>query len=193
MKINFRSITPIRSCKKKYSQYTSFKDHLAKDFNYRCGYTDCPDFWFGGKVNFHIDHFIPWKSHPDKPYLKTDYSNLVYCCSYVNILKSNDEHNYLDPCNIDYNEHFHRDKLGYIIASDKSEKAKYMYDKLKMYMKRYQIIWMLENLFDKIEQLSNAIDNCTNPSEKSELQVATCELIPLALEYKKYLSEAQKQ
>ena len=53
----FRYNSPARTCVKIYTNYRSFKQYLAADFNSRCGYTDCPDFWFGGKNNFHIDHF----------------------------------------------------------------------------------------------------------------------------------------
>lgn len=89
--MNFRDKQPIRTCVKKYANYKSYKPYLAKDFFNRCGYTDCSDFWFGGMNNFHIDHFKPWKKYPQNPLLKTDYQNLVYCCSYVNILKSDDQ------------------------------------------------------------------------------------------------------
>lgn len=192
MKIKFRSQSPIRKCTKKYVSYNSFKPFLATDFNYRCGYTDCSDFWFGGKSNFHIDHFIPWKNHPDLPNLKNSYSNLVYCCSFVNILKSNDETDYLDPCNTDYNDHFYRNLNGEIRPNPKSKSAIYMYDKLKLYMQRYQIIWMLDNLFNKVELLSNEIEITSDKVRKDILKSTMCELIPLVVEYKKYLSTSQK-
>jgi hypothetical protein len=155
----FREIAPARTYTNIHSNYHLYKPYLAKDFNYKCGYTDCSDFWFGGKNNFHIDHFIPWKKHiKDKPYLKTDYSNLVYCCSYVNVLKSDDEGTYLDPCDKDYNQHFQRENNGKIIPL--TDSAKYMYKKLKLYLERYRIIWMLDQLDHKInilESIGNAL------------------------------------
>ncbi|WP_139796208.1 MULTISPECIES: HNH endonuclease signature motif containing protein [Enterobacter] len=193
MKVNFRNHNPIRKFTKKYATYTAYKKYLAEDFNYRCGYTDCPDFWFGGQDNFHIDHFIPWKNHPEQPALKTDYSNLVYCCSYVNILKSNDESNYLDPCSVDYNQHFYRDVTGHIKPISGSLAASYMYSKLKMYMRRYQIIWMLDNLFEKLQSLSCAIEETKDESLKNDLKNAMCELVPIVVKYKCYLSESQKK
>ena len=78
---NFRNQTPVRTFTKTYKRYRSYKIYLAKDFNYRCGYTDCPDFWFGGKNTFHIDHFKPFSKNPT---LETDYSNLVYACRACN-------------------------------------------------------------------------------------------------------------
>ncbi|WP_145962309.1 HNH endonuclease signature motif containing protein [Pectobacterium peruviense] len=187
----FRLQTPKRTCVKSYKIYGSYKPYLAKDFYNRCGYTNCPDFWFGGKGNFHIDHFIPWKKHPTQPNLKTDYSNLVYCCSYVNILKSDDETAYLDPCNEDYNNHFLRDDYGNILANKKSVKAVYMHNKLKLYLKRYQIIWMLENLFSRMEAVKEAIQQSPDGQQKEELKYAMSDLACVMLDYKKYLSENQ--
>lgn len=191
MNQKFRTKSPVRTCQVKYKVYGSYKPFLAKDFNNRCGYTDCPDFWFGGRGNFHIDHFIPWKKYPAKPSLKTDYNNLVYCCSYVNILKSDDETAYLDPCNVDYNNHFSRSLHGEIQPNKSSAKALYMYSKLKLYLKRYQIIWMLEQLFQKMELINEAIGKTYNEKHKNELKIAMADLACLMLEYKKYLSENQ--
>ena len=84
----FRTTRPRRTCTVKKADYRQYKDALAADFNNRCGYTDCVDYWFGGKRNFQIDHLKPHSVYPDK---KAEYSNLVYCCSYVNRAKSNDD------------------------------------------------------------------------------------------------------
>ena len=188
---NFREKQPSRTCKKTYAVYGSFKPYLASDFLERCGYTDCPDFWFGGANNFHIDHFIPWKNYPAKPNLKTDYSNLVYCCSYVNILKSNDEGHYIDPCDVDFNQHFTRDAIGNILPLAVSVEGNYMYGKLKLYMKRYQIIWTLENIFNKMKLLKQAIENTADSKLKNDLLVANGELGMVMTEYLEYLRKNQ--
>jgi hypothetical protein len=189
MTIKFRDFHPKRTCTIVYSNYGSYKPYLKKDFHNRCGYTDCPDFWFGGKNNFHIDHFLPWKSYPDKPHLKTDYQNLVYCCSYVNILKSNDCNIYLDPCNTDFNSHFTRNSSGRIIPT--SITAQYMYKKLKLYLKRYEIIWMLEKLFNKMDKLANAIELEEENYKKNELKIVLADLSCVMLQYRKYLVDNQ--
>jgi hypothetical protein len=179
----FREIIPVRTYVVKHINYCNYKPHLAKDFNNRCGYTNCSDSWFGGRNNFHIDHFIPWKKHEhDMPHLKTDYANLVYCCSYVNILKSDDEGTYLDPCNVDYNKYFKREDDGTIIPL--SIEAKYMYQKLKLYLKRYSIIWMLEQLEAKKEQLWSLIQNYDN-SKIKELYI---QIDRKYTDYKRYLN-----
>lgn len=147
----FRELIPLRSCTKKFSSYSSYKNYLAADFNNRCGYTDSHHRWFGGISTFHIDHFKPHKKFPA---LAAEYSNLVYACSYVNILKSDDDpNNYLDPCTVNYNQHFFRSTSGTIHANASSPQAVYMHKKLKLGLARYQVIWLLEKCDKSMEQL----------------------------------------
>lgn len=188
MGIDFRKISPIRTCTKSYANYRSYKPYLAKDFNNRCGYTDCSDFWFGGKNSFHIDHFKPWKNNP---VLKTTYSNLVYCCSYVNILKSDDESDYLDPCDDDFNAHFERDVNGNILPKVSSTQAIYMYKKLKLYLKRYQIIWKLDEIFSKMNELKTAINNSKSKKKQKKLLILQGELANEFTTYMGYLKSNQ--
>jgi len=188
MAINFRNTLPARTCTKSYSNYRSYKPFLANDFNNRCGYSDCSDFWFGGKNSFHIDHFKPWKKNP---MLKTTYSNLVYCCSYVNILKSDDEGDYLDPCDVDFNSHFERDENGTILPKASSVNAIYMHNKLKLYLKRYQIIWKLDEILLRMGKLKPAINNPKNKLIKQELLVLQGELGNELTTYIDYLRSNQ--
>lgn len=163
-KVMFRKTKPERTCTKTYKRYQPFKSDLAKDFNSRCGYTDCADKWFGGITTFHIDHFKPSKHYPA---LRTNYSNLVYSCSYVNILKSDDDpSNYLEPCTDDYNQHFYRDKLGTILPYPNSPKAKYMHQKLKLGLTRYQVIWLLDKLFDCMKGLQTVVEKLPDGSNE---------------------------
>jgi len=181
---NFRDTSPKRSCTKNYANYRSFKPDLAEDFNHKCGYTDCSDYWFGGTNSFHIDHFKPWKKNP---HLKTVYSNLVYCCSYINILKSDDEGDYIDPCDVDYNVHFERDSNGNIIPKDSSAEAKYMHFKLKLYLKRYQIIWKLDKILLNMKKLQASINDPKNSAIKVDLQILHSELAIVLTDYIEYL------
>lgn len=166
MTSEFRKTSPKRTCEKVYKRYRSFKPYLASDFNNKCGYTDCSDFWFGGRNNFHIDHFKPYSKNPQ---LATTYSNLVYCCSYVNILKSDDEGGYIDPCDVDFNDHFERKKDGSIIPKKKSAEANYMYSKLHLGLARYKLIWKLDEMHLKKIKLQSAIDNPKNKKVRGEL------------------------
>lgn len=187
-KILFRVTKPQRTCTKIYTSYRPFKSYLAKDFNSRCGYTDCADKWFGGITTFHIDHFAPLKNFPA---LETSYSNLVYSCSYVNILKSDDDpDNYLEPCNDEYNDHFYRDKLGTIYPKADSEKAKYMHKRLKLGLARYRTIWLLDNIFDLIKELNAHIDGM--PKNSAEELAALRALSKLTKEFTKYFDYLTK-
>jgi hypothetical protein len=180
----FREIAPVRTYKDSHANYRDYKSYLAKDFNQKCGYTDCSDFWFGGKDNFHIDHFIPWKKHiADRPHLKTDYSNLVYCCSYVNIAKSDDEGHYIDPCNEDYNQHFQRENDGRIIPL--TENARYMYKKMKLFLERYHIIWLLDQLDNKMDKIQKIIEM----SDNQEAKDVYLQLSFIFNNYRKYLKK----
>ncbi len=180
----FRYKSPIRNCTKTYASYRSYKKHLAADFNNRCGYTDCPDFWFGGKNNFHIDHYKPFSKNPD---LETDYSNLVYCCSYVNILKSDDEGDYIDPCNVDFNLHFDRGNDGSIIPKKTSKEAIYMYSKLKLGLSRYKIIWMLDEIYDRLIKLQTEIKKPKNAKIRNDLKILHYDLAEEFTSYLTYL------
>ena len=183
MKNDFRKISPKRSYDgPELKPYRKYKEFLRTDFNKRCGYSDCPEIWFGGKSNFHIDHFLPKSKHPQ---LECQYSNLIYSCSFINIAKSDDEGQYLDPCEIDYNDHFERDELGNIIPKTESEQAEYMIRKLKMYLKRYGIIWMLENLRDKISQIDKVIKRTIESESRHNLLQLSHEL---SIEFQKYLA-----
>lgn len=149
----FRNEAPKRTFTGHYADYHKYKVALADDFNHKCGYTHCSDFWFGGKGCFQIDHFKPKSVYPK---LETEYSNLVYACSYVNRAKwDDDSSNYLDPCNVDYNLHFERTSTGEIVPL--SDEAKYMYSHLNLHLKRYAIIWMLDQLHEKIDRMETIV------------------------------------
>lgn len=172
MALPFRIVAPVRTCKKKFSDYHKYKQYLASDFHHKCGYTDCSEMWFGGKRSFQIDHLKPESKYPE---LVNEYSNLVYCCSYVNRAKwDDDSSNYLDPCQVDYNDHFERDYRGFIVP--KSLQGKYMVEHMQLGLFRYAIIWNLDRLTDRIKKLQKV----THTREVKEL------LGELCIEYFKY-------
>jgi hypothetical protein len=186
MAMEFRKDSPIRTCEEVFNNYRKYKPYLREDFKNRCGYVNCSDFWFGGARTFHIDHYKPKSKFPE---LETVYSNLVYCCSYVNILKTDDDGKYLDPCDTNYNEHFERDNEGNIYPKKDSVRAEYMYGKLKLYLKRYQIIWVLDELSEKIDLLGEIIENGIEVSE--DVKNAYIELNLKFHKYRKFLSQEQ--
>jgi hypothetical protein len=134
---------------------------------------------------------IDFKPKSKFPELSTKYSNLVYSCSYVNIAKSDDISDYLDPVTIDYNEHFFRDNSGNIYPADDSPTAKYMHIKLKLYLKRYSIIFMLEKIRNKMTETKILIESINNQIDKTRLLAIQGELANEFLDYLKYLEVEQ--
>jgi hypothetical protein len=181
----FRISSPVRTyAGDELTDYRKYKPFLKKDFQDKCGYTNCSDSWFGGTRNFQIDHFKPVSIHPE---LETKYANLVYSCSYVNRAKSNDVGDYIDPCDTNYNDHFFRDEEGNIYPKKESNSAVYMHKKLKLYLRRYSVIWMLEQLEAKMEQLRELIEKTNNDDAKALFQQVTFKY----MDYKKYLRAEQ--
>ncbi|MCY4216735.1 MAG: hypothetical protein OXC92_07130 [Flavobacteriaceae bacterium] len=164
--------------------YSKYKTKLAEDFNHKCGYTDCNHVWFGGIRNFHIDHLKPKSKYP---HLETKYSNLVYSCPPINIAKSDDDFDYLDPCDDDLNKHFYRTKTGEIFPFKHSNRAKYMYYKLKLYLKKYSIIYMLEEIRNKMTKLELVIKSIEDTQEVSKIKGIKNDLTNVFFEYLKYL------
>ncbi len=186
----FRQHTPKRTVGVAIqTEYRKYKAQLAADFQSRCGYTDCPHFWFGGMHSFHIDHRKPKSKYK---HLECDYGNLVYSCSYVNQAKSDDDADYLDPCDSDYNLHFGRNDNGEIVPLPGSQQADYMYTKLKLYLKRYGIIWTLENLRIKLAELRALLDTqIHDPAQRTEMLEKHFKLSSMFEDYLKYLSVNQ--
>jgi len=163
----FRNSIPRRTCTNKYSTYTAYKPYLRSDFRKRCGYCDDIDSVCGGVRGFHIDHF-----RPKVPFshLKNEYGNLVYSCPYCNNAKSNDwpsgvenitilddGSGYLDPCDIDFDNHFERYDHGRI--RPKTTVGKYMYKKLKLGLRRHQLAWAFEQLEMTLRELDSELNN----------------------------------
>ena len=176
----FRTVAPIRTCTKKYSDFHKYKKYLADDFYHKCGYTDCSEMWFGGKGTFQIDHIRPKSKYPE---LENDYSNLVYCCSYVNRAKWDDDSpNYLDPCTEDFNNHFERDDYGRIVP--KTPQGEYMAEHMLLHLLRYAIIWSLDQLTDRIDRLREV-------RQTEEVKALLLELCLEKEDYLKYLAANQ--
>lgn len=175
----FRDKNPIRTCNLTYTNYRNYKEYLRTDFSKRCGYCDDLDYYNGGMRGYHIDHFKPKSKFKD---LENIYSNLIYSCPYCNLSKHDDwpagksttniknNKGYIDPCDSSYStQHFSRSKTGKIIPN--TEVAKYMYRKLKLGLKRHQLIWLKEIVYIQLKELKMLIDatrNNTNPNPKTE-------------------------
>ena len=165
MSENFRELSaPIRTCTISKKSNSAYKPHLRKDFNERCGYCDCHDEWYSGDDFFQVDHFKP-KKHFDE--LKFMYSNLVYSCPYCNRAKSDDwyegeitidhERGYIDPCSLEYEKLFERSSSGKIIP--KTKLSRFLYFKLKFYLKRHEVIWKLRRMESVLNNLNLILES----------------------------------
>lgn len=161
----FRNSIPNRTCTKKYSTHSSYKRFLREDFRKRCGYCDDLDIPCGGSNGFHVDHFRP-KSLFRR--LQNNYNNLVYACPYCNIAKSDDwpssdktlavlnGKGYIDPCDVDFDNHFERHDDGRIRS--KTDVGNYMYKQLRLGLRRHQLLWMCEQLETTIKKVQEEFD-----------------------------------
>lgn len=201
----FRSSHPTRSVGVPLeNNYSRYRSQLAKDFNGRCGYTDCSHrHWFGG---FEIDHFAPLKPALEDiekkaafAVLECTYSNLVYACPSINRAKGNDwagdspdeptkdGRGYLDPCDNNYNEYFYRTDGGQIMPKDHPI-SQYMWSKLNLYLKRYEIYWRIDWLFEQMTILQDAIKNSDLDGEQlKRVRSLLDELLAKYIEYMWYI------
>lgn len=159
---------PIRTYTEKKSNYRLFKPFIREDFNRRCGYCDDSDSFHGGVRGYQIDHFKP-HSISKFTHLKEEYHNLIYSCPFCNRAKSNkweDGSGFIDPCDKEYDKHLERNSRGQIIF--KTEQGKYIHQNLNFYLKRHELIWMIE----KFEEQAKEIDNSLNDlGEGHELEL----------------------
>lgn len=201
----FRSVHPQRNyAGERKTNYSEYRADLARDFNGRCGYTDCSHFWWGG--SFHIDHFAPKNPRLDDQVqlakfkeLECEYGNLVYSCPQVNRAKSNDwasddpntpilgQKGYLDPCT-DLNEFFERTDTGGIVPKDHII-AKYMWKRLRLYLLRYELYWRMEQLMERMQKLQISMKLTGLPEEeRNEIKNAIVELNNEYLSYWSFLN-----
>lgn len=186
------------------TRYSDYRDDLRNDFNQRCGYTDCLDMWWGS--GFQVDHFAPQKPKLNDPAKEAlflakqhSYENLVYACPQVNRAKSNDwasddpdiaifeEKGYLHPCDVNFNDYFERTDLGGIVPKD-NPVARYMWSKLRLYLKRYELYWRLDQIIEKLERLIILKDTVSLPDEiRTEALAGIAELVEEQLKYFRYL------
>lgn len=140
------------------------KRHLAIDFDHHCAYCDDKDCYNGGQRSYQVEHFAPESRFPD---LKHTYENLLYACPYCNRAKwdkwvSNDSavsvignEGFVSPCDAAYYKHLIRNNDGTI--SSTSELGEYMKKHLKLFLRRHSIIYLLEEIDKRCDQLEERI------------------------------------
>ncbi len=132
--MNVRDIRPQRRTNPSKTptgkNWSEHKPDLQEDFNAHCGY--CGSFDGYRHTYFEVDHFIPkslFEIQNNIGYCQ--YDNLVYSCKFCNNKKlakwpSNDENvavvndeGFIDPCDIQYDDHLYRTADGGIMWKSK--------------------------------------------------------------------------
>jgi hypothetical protein len=69
-----------------YADYARYRPFLRHDFLQRCAYCERPEAAVGGEAHCEIDHHQPAALFPQ---LRSEYTNLYYCCRDCNNRKAN--------------------------------------------------------------------------------------------------------
>lgn len=164
---------PARSAPQHRTRYQAYKAELRADFNMRCGYCDDSDETFGFQKGFHIEHFAPKSLFPD---LTVIYTNLIYSCPLCNMAKSNkwigENHNqsnngtegFVDPCELEYDDHLMRDAQGRIQA--RTDLGSYMVKNLKLSLLSHQLNWQIRKLEELLTKLAELTDEMGDRAEQ---------------------------
>jgi len=199
-----REKTPKRQIiTKKVGHYTEHKDNLREDFNKRCGYCNDPDFF--RSTYYEIDHFIPkiflkeiFPIKEEYENKEQEYSNLVYSCRSCNNAKgdkwptrSMEMHNkdntgFIDPCKSEYDKQFERNENGEIISL--TELGNWIYKTLKLWKSEHSIIWHLDELKKKIDEIEKIIAE-KDSVEKERLEKILCSFLKNYYRYHNQLME----
>ena len=118
----------------------------------------------------------------------------MYSCPYCNRAKGDtwlgasaeipivDNNGFIDPCDSNYGKSFKRLNDGKI--KPLTPVASFIYDTLKLYLKRHETLYMLEELNEKHRQLKAKIENKKNNGENTEkLEKIRGELATCVLDY----------
>ncbi len=169
---NLQRKIPKRSEVEKKLKFNNYREELSKDFNHRCGY--CDDSSEYACCSYHIDHFAPRKFE----HLIDNYNNLVYSCPYCNLSKGDkwlgdspqdaivNGLGFVDPCNPEYSKMFKRLNNGKI--EPLNHLAEYIYYELKLYLKRHEILYLIEEINEKGIKLNQKIDNLKSQGKNTE-------------------------
>ncbi len=155
----FRTHTPIRTYTISHPNYKTYLEPLRNDFSKRCWYCNIPDVFYGWIKEFHIDHFKPKKnkSFPAFSSLTNEYTNLVYSCPSCNRYKGNtwsaSEPNWIDPIEPIYWQLFFKEKSFLLWYDHTNANARYIYLKLRLFWRRKQYQYLIDELLTLINRL----------------------------------------
>ncbi len=95
---------------------------------------------------------------------------------------------YVDPCDSDFDNHFARYDDGRICPQ--TDVGNYMFQKLKLGLRRHSLAWRYEQLEDTFNNLRNEVENFSGPTPiKEQLMNYRLKVVE---EYFKYKYEFEK-
>lgn len=146
---------------KKWVSHSAILKHLRSDFEGRCAY--CGDLDNILDSTYQVDHFAPKEKFKEREFI---YENLMYACPSCNRAKSEywvsddadvnviSDEGIVNPCSASYDNHLCREDSGAI--GFKTRLGKFMYMKLKLYLRRHHLIYKLEKLNARIDELERS-------------------------------------
>lgn len=170
-------------------KWTDHKPDLQEDFNSHCGY--CGSYDGYRHTWFEVDHFIPKSLFLPLGKMSTEeYSNLVYSCKFCNNYKLSkwptkdvdvphrNNEGFVDPCNLDFNNHLYRQNDGGIMW--KSDLGKWMWKYAFKFDERdycIKLLWEVNQLRKLILAYSTQLSKLNvNSQDYKNLKLTACEL-----------------
>jgi hypothetical protein len=194
--MNVRETIPVRrntpSKSEAGSNYGKHKRDLQEDFNYCCGYCGSFDGFGYTKTYFEIDHFVPkdFLIKSNSTIGLSKYSNLVYSCRFCNNFKTKHwpsqrediyikgDEGFIEPCNLDYENHLYRTDDGAIMWN--TPLGKWMVTiafKFDERIEELKLLWKYNSIRVTIEKIIDELN--TYPTSSNEYKEIKIELTPL--------------
>lgn len=177
------------------TNWSEHKSDLKEDFHSHCGY--CGSYDGFRHTYFEVDHFIPKSFFEKNGNIEyCHYPNLVYSCKFCNnkklskwpsqredIFHINDE-GFIDPCDLDYENHLYRTNSGGILW--KTKLGEWMVKKAFKFDERDNSIKLLWEINQKRNLIDSFINEQSNwPKKSDEYEKIDEKLRELCLEYYK--------
>lgn len=162
------------SIEKDVTNFRDFKEPLRWDFHHSCGYCGAWERQAGGKASFGVEHFIP-KSFDESRIC--DPLNLLFACNACNRRKWKSHpidpegrgRDFLDPCSVDYKEHFKATSDDKLIGL--SSAANHMIHKLRLnihkaviYRRNRRLVLHAINEIHQLRKRINALYSIRKPA-----------------------------
>jgi len=184
---------------KNFSTYSTYRDEIFEDSEYRCAYCDITNDELGGE-GFQLDHFRPVKRFP---LLKSEPTNLVCSCPKCNRYKSDHWPSlhpkvcFIEPFEVNRNQSFQIAQSG-IISHAADRKAVYKIrlldlnrpSRIQIRRKRF-VKKRIRDLFDLLGEKIDRINEILSDSKSSRTPVNS-EIVSEAARCKEIMGELRE-